>query len=86
MGPYYPSGVAMDAHGDLFIADKYKNVVEKVSPAGRLSVKLGTANWGADAGPRQPLRPFLPDRVAVDAHGDLFTADLGNNDIEKVTF
>ena len=29
---------------------------------------------------------FYPTGVAVDAHGDLFTADLGNNDIEKVTF
>jgi hypothetical protein len=35
--------VALDAHGDLFIADYFNNVVEEVTPAGRLSVVAGHA-------------------------------------------
>ena len=37
----WPTGVAVDAHGDLFIADTENDVVEEVTPAGRLSVVAG---------------------------------------------
>ena len=81
-----PHGVAVDAHGDLFVADENNMVVEKVTPAGRLSVVAGD-------GTQSPLTSGLATRselaypvgVAVDAHGDLFVADEGNNVVEEVT-
>jgi hypothetical protein len=80
-------GVAVDAHGDLFIADSGNNVVEEVSPAGRLSVVAGNGNEGPPTpGPARSSDLDLPFGVAVDAHGDLFIGDTINNDVEKVTF
>ena len=80
-------GVAVDAHGDLFIADLGNYVVEEVSPAGRLSVMAGNGKEGPPTpGPANSSRLFGPRGVAVDAHGDLFIGDTINNDVEKVTF
>jgi hypothetical protein len=82
-----PAGVAVDAHGDLFIADEGNDVVEKVTPAGRLSVIAGVVG---KAGPPTPgsstaSRLAEPTGLALDAHGDLFIADTGNDVVEKVT-
>ena len=47
-----PDGVAVDAHGDLFIADSVNDVVEEVTPAGKLSVVAGERQArAADARP-----------------------------------
>ncbi len=81
-----PDGVALDAHGDLFIADWGNHVVEEVTPAGTLSVVAGNGGVGRPKpGPatRSNLDVF---GLAVDAHGNLFLADFGNSLIEKVTF
>jgi serine/threonine-protein kinase len=81
-----PSGVALDAHGDLFIADSNNNVVEEVTPAGKLSVVAGNGTLGPPvAGPATKSGLQGPSGVAVGAHGDLFIADWANNVVEEVT-
>ena len=81
-----PSGVALDAHGDLFIADSNNNVVEEVTPAGKLSVVDGNGTLGPPvAGPATKSGLQGPSGVAVGAHGDLFIADWANNVVEEVT-
>ena len=80
-----PSGVAVDAYGDLFIADSFNEVVEEISPAGRLSVLAGNGQFGPPTpGPADSSKLDDPSGVAVDAHEDLFIADAGNNVVEKV--
>jgi hypothetical protein len=82
-----PEGVAVDTYGDLFIADAGNNVIEEVSPAGKLSVVAGTGTKGPPmSGPATKSALDGPTGVAVDAHGDLFIADYSNNVVEKVTF
>jgi len=81
-----PSGVALDTHGDLFIADSNNNVVEEVTPAGKLSVVAGNGTLGPPvAGPATKSGLQGPSGVAVGAHGDLFIADWANNVVEEVT-
>ncbi len=81
-----PSGVAVDARGDLFIADTGNDVVEKVTPTGRLSVVAGGGEiWPLMPGPATSTELHGPSGVAVNAHGDLFIADTGNDVVEKVT-
>jgi hypothetical protein len=77
--------VAVDASGDLFIADSYNNVIEKVTPAGVLSVVAGTGAMGVPT-PGQATASDLnrPSGVAVDKSGDLYIADTDNNLIEEV--
>ena len=84
---WFPSGAAVDARGDLFIADSFNDVVEKVTPAGELSVVAGVAGKpGAPTpGPANRSELDAPTGVAADAHGDLFIADSFNDVVEKVT-
>ena len=84
---YQPHGVAVNAHGDLFIADEWNDVVEEVTPSGRLSVVAGVADKQGRPTPGRAARSklYLPTAVAVDTHGDLFVSDSGNYVVEKIT-
>ena len=80
-----PTGLAIDASGNIYIADPVNNVVEKVSPEGELSVVAGDGTRGTPTpGSATASDLDAPVSVAVDAGGDLYIADLGNNAVEKV--
>jgi hypothetical protein len=81
-----PSGVALGSRGDLFIADSTNNLVEEVSPAGRLSVVAGDGHGGpATPGPATKSDLNGPSGLALDSRGDLFIADNNNNTVEEVS-
>jgi len=81
-----PQGLAVDAAGDLYIADAGANEVLKVTPAGTLSVLAGTGTAGAPTpGPATASKLSGPTGVVVDAGGDVYIADTGNHEVEKVT-
>jgi uncharacterized protein (TIGR03437 family) len=80
-------GVAVDASGNLFIADQTNSRIRKVSPSGIITTVAGSASFGfsGDGGPATSAELSLPASVAVDASGNLFIADLFNNRIRKVS-
>jgi len=80
-------GVAVDAAGDLFIADTYNNRVRKVTPSGVISTVAGNGiqGYSGDGGAATSAQLYYPYSVAVDAAGNLFIADFENNRIRKVT-
>jgi sugar lactone lactonase YvrE len=83
-----PTGVALDASDNVFIADASANVVAKVTPAGVLSIFAGKANGAAGqptAGTATSSRLNAPTGVATDAADDLYIADAANNRVEAVT-
>lgn len=81
-----PAGVAVDNAGDLYIADDFNEVVEKVTPGGILSIVAGTGTSGPPTpGPATSSDLADPGGVAVDAAGDLYIADSVNNVVERVT-
>ena len=82
-----PAGVAVDAAGNLFIADYGNNRVRSVSPAGTITTIAGngTAGFSGDGGPATLAALDGPASVAVDGSGSVFIADYGNNRIRKVT-
>ncbi len=83
---YYPDGIAVDGSGNLYIADSRNNVIEKVTPAGQLSIVAGSGVLGPPtAGPATGSDLHDPNGIAVDISGNLFIADSGNGDIEEVT-
>jgi sugar lactone lactonase YvrE len=83
----YPTGVGVDAAGNLFIADANNFRVRKVAPAGTISTVAGNggSQFAGDNGLATSARLFNPNDVAMDAAGNLFIADSGNNRIRKVT-
>jgi DNA-binding beta-propeller fold protein YncE len=87
---YHPGGTAVDAKGDVFIADSGDNVVREVTPAGVIRRIAGTGIAGLGfAGPVGFPAALSsidhPQNVAVNAAGDVFIADTYNNRVVKVT-
>jgi len=82
-----PTGVALDASGNLYIADMSNNKVRKVTTAGVISTYAGTgtAGFSGDAGQATAAELDAPNDVKVDASGNVYIADAGNNRIRKIT-
>lgn len=83
-----PTGVAVDAEGNLYIADTANNLVRKVDPGGTISTFAGDYDLGAgysgDGYAATAGQLNAPNAVAVDAAGNVFIADGGNNVIRRV--
>jgi len=82
-----PSGIAVDAIGDLYIADSGNNVIRKVSPSGQISTIAGdgTAGYSGDGGSATRAELNSPFGIALDSVGNLYIADTGNHSIREVT-
>ncbi|TAN39375.1 MAG: hypothetical protein EPN25_11985 [Nitrospirae bacterium] len=72
-----PSGAAVDAGGNIYVADEGNNRIQKFGPAGTFTTSyspgLGSAN-GQFNGPRG---------IAVDAAGNVYVTDFHNNRVQK---
>ena len=83
-----PQGVAVDAVGNLYIADSLNQVVRKISIAtGVISTVAGVppiAGNSGDGGPATEAKLNTPTSVAIDGAGNLYIADKGNNLIREV--
>src|SRR5208337_173469 len=82
-----PEGVAVDASGNLYIADTDNNRIRKISPNGIIPTVAGNgiAGFSGDGGPASQAQLNHPEGVAVDAQGNLYIADTGNNRIRKIS-
>jgi len=82
-----PSGIAVDASGNLYIADAFYNRVRKVSTSGIITTVAGNGNQGhtGDGGPATVATLSGPTAVAVDATGDLFIVEYAGSLIRKVS-
>lgn len=79
-----PLGLAVDSGGNLYVADTANHVVRKITPAGLVSTIAGRAGTGGFAdGPVGVSRLKSPRGVAIDAAGNLYVADTGNQLIRK---
>jgi uncharacterized protein (TIGR03437 family) len=82
-----PQGLAVDASGNLFIADTLNAKVRKVSTSGVITTVAGngTAGYGGDGSAAASAQLNLPIGVAVDSSGNLYIADFGNSRVRKVS-
>jgi uncharacterized protein (TIGR03437 family) len=83
----FPEGVAVDASGNIYIADTGNHVIRKVDTTGNITTIAGTGgvvgNIG-DSGPALEAQLDRPSAVALDASGNIYIADTGNSEIRKV--
>jgi uncharacterized protein (TIGR03437 family) len=81
-----PRGVAVDASGNVYIADTNNNKVLKLTN-GALTTVAGTGTNGStgDGGPAVFAQLFAPRGLAVDNAGNLYIADYSNQKIRMVS-
>ena len=81
-----PNGVALDANGNLFIADYGNNRIRKVDINGIITTVAGTnsSGYSGDGGAAITAKLNGPNGVALDTTGSLYIADTGNDRIRRV--
>ena len=79
-----PSAVAIDASGNLYVADTGNHAIRKVTPGGAVSTLAGNGQPGYSDGKGSAARFNGPVGVAVDKDGNVFVADTYNDRIRRV--
>ncbi len=84
-----PVGITTDRLGNIFFSDQNNVVIRKVDNAGKISTIAGNNAFGfgysGDGGPATAAELKGADGIALDAMGNLFMGDAGNNVIREVT-
>ncbi len=84
---YQPGRSAVDAHGNVYVADMGNHVVRRIAADGVITTVAGTTvpGYSGDGGPGTSAQLNTPSGVALDAAGDLYIADRQNHRIRKLT-
>lgn len=81
-----PTGLATDSSLNVYVADAVSNTIRKITPAGVVTTLAGKAGSSGSAnGTGSAARFNQPYSVAADTSGNVYVADVGNNQIRKIT-
>ena len=81
-----PAGIAVDAGGNLYVADRDNHTLRKVTPGGVVTTLAGQAGTAGSAdGAGAAARFSSPADVAVDGAGYVYVADMANDTVRKVS-
>ena len=83
----FPSGVATDAAGNVYVADRCSHRVRKIDTDGVISTVAGNGSpgGGGDGGPAIEAQLAFPAAVAADPSGTLYVAEGGSHRVRKVS-
>jgi len=80
-----PFGVAVDASGNVYVADAGNNLIRKITPAGVVTTFAGSGAYGSANGTGTGATFYNPQGISIDASGNMYVADTGNRVIRKIT-
>jgi sugar lactone lactonase YvrE len=83
----YPTGVAVDGSGNVYIADEGNNRIREVNTSGIMSTIAGNDSEGysGDGGAATAAELYAPGGIEVDDTGNIYIGDTFNNRIRKIT-
>lgn len=81
-----PNGIALDAAGSVYVADRQNNRVRRIDTSGLITTVAGTGTngFGGDGAAATAAMLNNPRGVAVDRDGIIFIADQGNQRVRKI--
>ncbi len=82
----FPTSVAFDGDGNMYIAELGNDIVRKVDADGIISTVAGSGfkGYDGDGGPATVAKLDGPMDVAVDSAGNLYFSEIYNNVVRKV--
>lgn len=83
------AGMTVDPSGNIYISDKDRNCIRKISAAdGKINLFAGNPNaapgYAGDGGPASVALLSAPTLISLDGGGNIYFCDLGNNRIRKI--
>ncbi len=80
-----PTGVAVDANGNVFVTDQNNYLIRKITPAGVVTTLAGTGGQGSNNGLSTSASFNKPFGLAVDQVGNVYVADEFNQLVREIT-
>jgi sugar lactone lactonase YvrE len=80
----FPTGIAIDGSGFLFVADKQNHIIRIISPQGVINTIAGTAGALGFSNVKDSVKFNFPAGVGVDAAGTVYVADQFNSLIRAI--
>ncbi len=81
----YPSGVAVDASGNVYVTDRDNHRIRKITPSGVVSTLAGSGSIGSANGTGTAASFYTPTGITIDGSGNLYVSDYNNHRIRKIT-
>ena len=82
---FYPTGVAVDGAGNVYVADQDNQEIRQITPSGGVTTLAGSAgHQGTSNGSGSAARFSMPTGVAADGAGNVYVADSFNNEIRAI--
>jgi uncharacterized protein (TIGR03437 family) len=80
------NNMALDANGNLYVAEFFNNRVRKITPGGPIVTIAGngTKGFSGDGGPATSASLYAPTAVTIDGLGNLYIADSDNFRVRKI--
>ncbi|GEM_PF-645252 len=80
-----PTGVDVDAAGNIYVADSFFNRIRKITPQGVVTTIAGTGLTGFTQGPGTEAKLFSPTDLVLDDAGNIYFVESLNRSIRKIS-